>query len=80
MPAGLNPVCVDCQEEMRCVLNGVAVKTYGIWFRGDAFQCPNCGAEIVTQFGQPMDIQKHPIPSCDVVISLDKKPHIPEIL
>jgi len=61
----MNPVCIKCQKEMKCKVNGVSVapsENPSHQYNGDKFQCPICGVEIVIGFGnsnhseQPADI------------------------
>ena len=58
--SALTPICVPCRLEMRCVKNcrlvcdpevGGFPSTY--WL-GDEYECPECGARIVTGFGKPL--------------------------
>jgi len=56
------PVCVKCQCELRVKENGVGLldmfnpsdkpepQPYQIW-DADLLECPKCGLEVVTQFG-----------------------------
>lgn len=60
-----NPVCAACGKEMRCAKNGVVVENGSVQWRGDLFKCPKCGVEVVTSFGDGMDIETHPIPVND---------------
>lgn len=58
------PICAKCKREMPCVKNEVMVKdkaadgfpsTY--WY-GDQYECPECGAQIITGFGNGMSAEK----------------------
>jgi len=48
-------ICVPCQLDMKPVLVGARVEEmagsqpYKLW-AGDAYQCPGCGAHVVTRF------------------------------
>jgi len=69
------PVCVKCGREMRCAKNEVVVyhpfeSNTGVGdaidfaVMGDKFKCPDCGIEIVVNFGKQMlatmsDHQEH---------------------
>lgn len=54
----LNPICVECQMEMRCTKNEQQVKdrASGVfpatYWSGDEYTCQSCGMRIVTSFGQ----------------------------
>ena len=51
------PICRPCAVEMRCSQNGVVARDAAVgeivatYWRGDAYKCPKCEAEIVTGFG-----------------------------
>ena len=46
-------ICAKCKVEMRCVKNGIIVR-FGedCCYSGDAYECPDCHAKIVTGFGE----------------------------
>ena len=62
----MNPVCVDCQREMDCKLNGVVLyhkyESDRIYFiiRGDLYRCSDCGFEVVADFGEPEKDRRDP--------------------
>jgi hypothetical protein len=52
------PICVDCNQEMKCSKNARVVhdpqvggfpETYWV---GDEFECPVCHNKVVTNFGE----------------------------
>ena len=51
------PICRNCAVEMRCSKNELVVNDPQVgsspstYWRGDAYKCPKCEAEIVTGFG-----------------------------
>ena len=56
----MRPVCINCNHEMRPILNGAVVvhfmdndKAHGIDYvvYGDKYRCEECDVEIVTGFG-----------------------------
>ena len=55
----MRPICVKCQREMIPTKNEVLVKDKAVgefpatMRYGDLYECPECGAEIVTGFGRP---------------------------
>ena len=67
----MRPICANCNVEMECVRNEVAVwhpmepiKTYGtevidFIVIGDKYKCPKCGANIVTGFGKMLTAADH---------------------
>lgn len=56
-------VCAKCGKELRCKKNEIIVeelvlsKSCRIW-EADLWECPKCGAEIITGFG-PAPIAEH---------------------
>lgn len=40
-------ICIKCKKELRCIKTGIKV-VYGIdhVYAGDAFECPDCGAQV----------------------------------
>lgn len=50
------PVCVKCQVEMRCKESGVGCLDmanfgpYKLW-DSDLYECPKCGYQVLTGFG-----------------------------
>ena len=54
------PICVECQTQMRCTKNDQLVhdrpepRFVATYWLGDKFQCPACLREIVTGFGSLM--------------------------
>lgn len=52
------PICRKCAVEMGCTQNEVVVNDpakgpFGsTYWRGDAFSCPTCKAEVVVGFGK----------------------------
>jgi predicted RNA-binding Zn-ribbon protein involved in translation (DUF1610 family) len=58
----MKPICTDCKVEMRVQKNGIKVAHENIptWVRsGDSYRCPNCGNEIVTNFGDAYESPNH---------------------
>ena len=54
----MNPICTDCNVEMRCRKNGVTVAHVETphWTRkGDKFACPNCGTSVIHSLGEAYD-------------------------
>ena len=51
------PICVPCAVEMRCAKNGliVADPEPSTYWSGDMYECPGCGARVVTGFGSPFE-------------------------
>ncbi len=48
----INPLCVKCSRSMERIRNGVKVKYSEDEAQyGDLFKCPDCGFEIVVDFG-----------------------------
>jgi len=52
------PICLACRVEMRCARNNRLVRDPetasfpSTYWLGDEWQCPGCGARIVTGFGR----------------------------
>lgn len=53
-----NPICVNCQQELRPWENGVIIEdmfngdqSYKLWM-GDTWHCGKCGLKVVIGFGQ----------------------------
>jgi uncharacterized Zn-binding protein involved in type VI secretion len=60
----MNPICTDCNVEMRCVENGVTVAHVDTphWVRkGDRYSCPQCRNEFITSLGEAYDSNVDPI-------------------
>ena len=67
----LRPICTNCNVEMECVRNEVAVwhpmepvNTYGtevidFIVIGDRYKCPKCSASIITGFGKMLTAADH---------------------
>jgi len=62
----MRPICVKCKREMRVAQNEFLVKDKAkgvfpstVWW-GDLYECPDCGAQIVTGFGKGMEIASGP--------------------
>lgn len=57
----MQPICNRCKRLMPCVRNEVPVKDeatekFPSTVRyGDLYECPGCGHQIVTGFGQPLE-------------------------
>lgn len=57
MSRPIHPICVKCKKEYRPKKNGVFVElmadfgSYEI-FHADLVECPKCGHQIITGFGQ----------------------------
>jgi hypothetical protein len=52
----MNPVCCQCDVEMRCKKNGITVAPESIPQHkrsGDKYSCPSCGVSIITGFSYP---------------------------
>ena len=48
------PVCSKCMARMHCIKNGETIVYSMVAYQdGDRFQCPTCGNEIITGFGEP---------------------------
>ena len=53
--------CVECKQEMRVMRNGVKIIVHSNLgprkiYVGDRYQCPTCGKQTVTDFGDsPID-------------------------
>ena len=60
--SALTPICVPCRLEMRCVKNNRVVRDPeaggfpSTYWLGDEYECPDCGARIVTGFGAAMSL------------------------
>jgi len=60
--SALTPICVPCRLEMRCVKNNRVVRDPeaggfpSTYWLGDEYECPDCGARIVTGFGVPISL------------------------
>jgi len=56
------PICVPCRLEMRCVKNNRLVRDPATgsfpstYWLGDEWECPKCGARIVTGFGKAIEL------------------------
>jgi len=56
----MRPICVKCAREMipaenEYLVRDKATKGFPSTFRyGDLYECPDCGHQIVTGFGQPL--------------------------
>ena len=60
----MNPICTDCNVEMKCTENGVTVAHIETqhWVRkGDRFSCPSCGNEFIASMGEAYDSEVDPI-------------------
>lgn len=59
--SNLTPICVKCRVEMRCAKNAFVVRDApsgpfpSTYWKGDLFECPMCGAQIVTGFGTKIE-------------------------
>ena len=54
----LRPVCVACNREMRCELNGALVRTsIGMARAGDMYRCWRCGCAVVVGFAKDLDVR-----------------------
>lgn len=60
----MRPICFPCKLEMTCEKNEVMVKDKAVgqfpstyWY-GDLYECPGCGARIVTGLGRAMEAEK----------------------
>jgi hypothetical protein len=54
----MNPICTDCNVEMRCEKTGVTVAHINSpsWVRnGDKYVCPNCRNTIISSLGEAYD-------------------------
>ncbi len=53
------PICVPCAVTMRCAKNSyvVADPEPSTFYYADMYECPNCGAQVVTGFGQGFEDQ-----------------------
>lgn len=51
-------ICVKCLKDMECEYNGVLVAhdRYDVRY-GDLYKCPECGIEIITNFGVPVNVE-----------------------
>ena len=55
----MRPICAKCRVFFRCKENEVIIEEggsgpddpYRVWM-ADLFECPRCGAEVVSGFGQ----------------------------
>ncbi|MCH9730653.1 MAG: hypothetical protein K0U84_13430 [Actinomycetia bacterium] len=45
------PFCTECCVEMRCAKNEVVVVSEHAAYYGDRFECPDCRASVVTNWG-----------------------------
>ena len=69
--SGMRPICAKCKVEMECVRNEVAVwhpyepinilseEAIDFVVIGDKYECPKCGASIVTGFGKMLTAADH---------------------
>lgn len=49
----MRPVCCNCNQEMVCKQNGTLVRIAPCsYISGDRYECPGCGARIVTGFAK----------------------------
>jgi uncharacterized protein with PIN domain len=54
----MNPICTNCNVEMRCTENGVTVAHVDTphWVRkGDRYTCPHCPNETILSMGEAFD-------------------------
>lgn len=81
------PVCVKCQCEMKITASGavtfnalVVRGPYQQW-QGDRYQCPACGAEIITAYGDRPSWEHFEGPDTfdnnEIAISYERKPRGP---
>ena len=59
----MNPVCGNCEIEMRCGRNGVTVApAHNPRYQrsGDKFYCPRCDSSVVVNFGSTFDTGQQP--------------------
>ena len=51
------PVCCKCGVEFRCQRNSVFCEYVdgAFWRSGDRYECPSCGVQIVTGFGDAFE-------------------------
>ena len=61
------PICVKCQVEMRCKLNGQLVNDLDVgnfpatYWLGDLIECPCCANQVVVGFGHQLrSVVEHP--------------------
>lgn len=53
-------ICVKCQKEMKCVQTGGLVHFgHGHVYSGDAFECPECGAQVLVASEHPFFVEDH---------------------
>lgn len=56
----LTPICVPCRLQMKITQNHCLIRDPeaasgpSTYWLGDEYECPQCGARIVTGFGAPM--------------------------
>ncbi len=56
------PICARCAVEMRCKKNDFLVRDPEVgqfastYWRGDLYECPVCGAQVVTGFSAPLSL------------------------
>ncbi len=72
----MRPVCVPCGREMYPAKNEFLVKDKAVGnfpstvWQGDLYKCPRCQAQIVTGFGQGMQIASGP--SLDKAVEFER--------
>ncbi len=59
------PICAACRLEMRCVKNDRIVRDQAhgeefpsSYWAGDQYECPQCHAQVVVGFGDPVAEEK----------------------
>ena len=60
----MNPICTECNIEMKCTENGVTVAHIKnpLWLRkGDRYSCPHCRNEMITSLGEAYESEEDPI-------------------
>lgn len=63
----MRPVCVGCSTEMRMTAMGILVRfSKNKYFSGDKYECPSCGSEVITSFGNAFHSTKEDVRAIDL--------------
>lgn len=69
----MKPLCVECKKEYQAKKYGVKVQVAeGKILRGDLFECPGCGHQLLANFGSPMSYRLAKKTEPDIIMDLSR--------